>query len=142
VAGKLRWKSRKRNETMMNLATPTDEALALLILENALEKWTNMAKLAAGTKTTVKTKYTRANAKGGSTKYGGWTTAGKKRFNQLVEMVKQDRRNFGGWDEDYMEKQNTAEGQGKPSKRQKTAPEEVVEMVMDDMFFGPTAIAI
>lgn len=109
---------------LSNIATESDEAMALLLFENNENKWTDeYYKLHEGrqmlqqegmlgndttsihknttstSSSSIKTKYTSAgdnsNKKGFTKKYGGWSNAGINRYNTLVEMVTQDRERHG-----------------------------------------------
>jgi len=108
------------------MATPSDEALGLLIMENSWEVWIEKHLRAAaptggggsvdppednhvnatatdGTTTApkvVKTKYTMEGS--GSREFKGWSDAGLQRMNQLLSEVKQDRaRDKGAFDTKY-----------------------------------------
>jgi hypothetical protein len=96
----------KKNVPISEMATPTDEALALLLLENSHLRWSaEFAKAERGEviakedKTLPMPLYTRLNgSQGGFTrKYCGWSENGIARFNELYEMVKKDRLNNGRW---------------------------------------------
>lgn len=88
------------------MVTKSDEAFGLLLLDNYLDKWIVQAEEeeTAGTKPEAETidgqeknkrtkriagKYTEK--KKGHCKYGGWSSAGMARFNQLYSLVKEDR---------------------------------------------------
>lgn len=85
----------------------SDEAFALLIYENYVDKWIKAAAKGgeeetkeAGQDNQKKKKkaaermrgmYTGASAKSGQCKFGGWNRAGMVRFNELFALVKEDR---------------------------------------------------
>lgn len=96
------------NMNLSEIATPSDEALGLLLLENSEVKWS----FEVGTDTKdgsnekdvdgVKTKYTSvgkysAQKKGYTKRYGGWREDGIQRFNDILDMVKADRIKNGEW---------------------------------------------
>lgn len=80
-----------------DIATPSDEAMTLLLLENSDMKWTREAE--KGEK--LPSKYTRTGynkqLKGFTRRNQGWIKEGIVRFNALLAMVKQDRLENGAW---------------------------------------------
>jgi hypothetical protein len=93
VAGKKKWKSKHTTELMAKIASPTDEAFALLLLENAYKVWCDMAKEGNVDGTTLmKPKYTGGKASGGCRRYQGWSDEGIVRYNQLLTTVKRTGR--------------------------------------------------
>jgi hypothetical protein len=106
--------SESRDEHDGVIVTKSDEAFALLLIDNYLEKWkmtlggeeqsadaeavnnTNMMEEAEdngrqGKKTTAKLPGKYTEKKSGHCKYGGWSRAGMARFNQLYSLVNDDR---------------------------------------------------
>jgi hypothetical protein len=139
VAGKRRWKNQKREHLMTIVASPTDEAFALLILENSIKRWIDMAK--HGTESIEKPKYTRGKAAGGSRKYEGWTDEGKQRFNELIDAVTADRSDHSEWDKSYLEKKKEEAVHGRKRKRQRTEHAPTTEAKWDDaLFTSSTAV--
>jgi hypothetical protein len=75
------------------VVTPSDEAFAILIYENYIEKWiARFHKESRGEKTEgiMKGKYT--SSVNNECMYGGWSMAGIKRYNELSSLVNQDRQ--------------------------------------------------
>ena len=95
------------------IVTKSDEAFGLLLIENYMEKWQKMlddgddveseapipiSTAGAGTdgrrnrptRRRITGKYT-AKKSGTTCKYGGWSVEGMARFNELYDMVKEDR---------------------------------------------------
>jgi hypothetical protein len=98
VVGKLEWKTSRHSRAITQWATTSDEAFAIVLLENSWDLWVEMSehehqnKGKKGHITFVKTKeslYTRSGA--GTKKYGGWTAIGLKRFGEIANMVQADR---------------------------------------------------
>jgi hypothetical protein len=93
--------------TMSDIATPSDEALALLILENNEARWLQEFELqrdpslVEAKASLPKAKYTNSGknsrAKGFTKRFGGWSNAGIERFNELLRLVKEDRNENGQW---------------------------------------------
>ena len=95
--------------TVDHIATNTDEALALLGLENGLERWDDLFTRCGGDvrpyargqevpeahKSTVSTKYTVPRKRKENTEKVGtdkhWSTEGIRRFNQLRRLIIEDR---------------------------------------------------
>ena len=91
---------------MSKVATPSDEALTLLIIENNERRWTDahelMQKGATGSSLQLgPTRYTSAGRngkkKGFTRKYSGWNAEGIKRFNEILDMVRMDRQLNQKW---------------------------------------------
>jgi hypothetical protein len=110
-----------RMKTLLSdIATPSDEALALLLLENSHYRWNEEHDKKSRSNEPVKEddlpppKYTNAGnkklQKGFTKKYGGWTGAGIDRYNELYGLVLQDRSAHGAaFDEFVMGRWNKAE---------------------------------
>lgn len=148
------------NCRLSDIVTESDEAMALLLLENNEQKWLDeyleshaVSKEQEGNKATINrkeednnnchqkrklstnsnktaTRYTSAgdnsNKKGFTKKYGGWSTAGIYRYNQLTEMVSNDRdKNGGAFDfafRKYHDTQNEEEALGNSNGSNKQPP--------------------
>ena len=96
----------KRAGSISEIATLSDEALALLLLENSNYRWINLhQKKKMGEEVAenelVKPLYTAAGKhkqqKGFTKRYGGWKNDGIERFNELLDMVRADRLKNGVW---------------------------------------------
>jgi hypothetical protein len=106
-----------RDEHNGVIVTKNDEAFAVLLIDNYLEKWkmilggeeqsadaetvnnTNMMREAEdngrqGKKTTAKLPGKYTEKKSGHYKYGGWSRAGMARFNQLYSLVNNDSASY------------------------------------------------
>ena len=100
----------KKRTPISSLATASDEAFALLLLENSEIRWLSEHEFSLQKKTDEngvvvqnaeeeenlpRTKYTSAGQnkqqKGFTKRYGGWTRGGIDRYNQLFDMVVEDR---------------------------------------------------
>jgi hypothetical protein len=89
---------------LSKVATPSDEALALLLIENSIHRWTREFEIreVKGEQHQIKedelvpSKFTSSGSnkrqKGLTKRYKGWTQAGIQRFNVLLDQVKEDRR--------------------------------------------------
>ena len=92
--------------TTERIVTVSDEAFALLIFENYIEKWVEAYEATKeqvieaeghnrrGEKKVLprrRGKYTGAMARSGHCKFGGWNREGMARFNDLYNMVIEDR---------------------------------------------------
>ena len=84
------------------LVTKSDEAFALLLFENYIDKWTtkavtmpapetDCAEQAGGSNKKSKQRGKFTGKKSGHCKYGGWCHEGTTRFNELYRMVGEDR---------------------------------------------------
>ena len=98
MVGKLQWSVQKQYQLISQatmtgssdkLVTKSDEAFALLMYENYLDKWTTQGNEQAGQSVQSGKKVIRGNS--GACKYDGWSHAGMKRFNDLYNLVEEDR---------------------------------------------------
>ena len=108
VSGKRVWSRHKYHDliseavnwdTGVQIVTVSDEAFALLLLDNYIEKWKVkfVAKLQGkGLEKRIDGKYTAATR--GNFVFGGWSRAGQKKFNYYVNKVKEDRASPGAGD--------------------------------------------
>jgi hypothetical protein len=84
VVGKTSWKSKGHSVLMSNIATVSDEAFAVILLENSYELWKDMAGHGDDYVSKVETRYTKNGA--GTKKYQGWVDEGLRRFNDLAKI--------------------------------------------------------
>lgn len=103
-----------RHLPLRQVATPSDEALGLLLLENSEAIWTlEFQKKMDGHKAERVeiggggARYTTSGSnkasKGFTRKYKGWSQEGIIRFNVLLERVKMDRKQNGAWFDEKLE---------------------------------------
>ena len=113
VVGKVQWKRNVKKNLITKFTTNSDEAFALLVLENGWDEWIKIdahehfiSKRGLNEEKTRKVVgggcYT-AEAKG-SIWFGGWKEEGVLRFNELCEIVKKDRAENGSFDLRYLER--------------------------------------
>ena len=84
------WKRNKGVVAVSDLLTLSDEALALIVLENNYEEWIDIAKGIEIDKKNRKTKYTHGGQRNNGTKKG-WSLEGRERFNTIFTNVKVER---------------------------------------------------
>ena len=103
VVGKRQWSVQKQYQlisqaTMMGssdkMVTISNKTFALVMYENYKDKWTKQGNEQAGQlvqsrKKVIWGKFTIQNS--GTCKYGGWSHDGMKRFNELYDLVVEDR---------------------------------------------------
>lgn len=88
VVGRYEWKQKAHKVHYSTFVTPSDEAFGMLLVENNYEAWVEIAQ--TGDKGDKKPKYTKHAMNSG--RYGGWSTQGIRRYNELIRIVKEDRR--------------------------------------------------
>jgi hypothetical protein len=97
--------------SISRIATPSDEALALLLLENSHYRWSEEYEKKARNEEVKDDelpppKYTNAGnkklQKGFTKKYGGWSNAGLNRYNELYNLVMADRQANGNAFDDFV----------------------------------------
>ena len=127
VVGRIEWKRSCKDQPISKIASATDEAFALLVLENIWDSWRDVdpqeyllkrrervepkKQAPEGSSTSQKRprqkeipgKYTEKhrNAK----RYRGWSEEGFARFNQLVRMVREDRAQRKEFEVNFLAKQ-------------------------------------
>ena len=95
VIGKMDYKKRLCSSLLSTYATVSDEAFAILSLENNYDTWMDMA-LTGNTKTSsVPCKYTNGGKSKGTVATSqhnkGWSDEGLCRFNELFDLVEKNR---------------------------------------------------
>jgi hypothetical protein len=103
VCGKRAWGTRKKyratisdatsSDTGAFIVTVSDEAFALLLYDAYIDKWIkryHQDRNGEPRSKRIVGKYTH-HTDGASNEYGGWSEEGIRRFNQLCEMVQEDR---------------------------------------------------
>ena len=95
VVGKIYYKENRCENLLSDFTTVSDEALAILIIENNFDTWWDMAKRNITKDSGVGRKYTNggtsAGTKASSRRYQGWSADGIKRFNEIFDLVKLNR---------------------------------------------------
>lgn len=139
IVGKTIWDKERAVKEILKIASATDEAWGLLLLENSWDLWKKMAESEdAGEKLDKKnrpsTKWTSTAMSAG--KYEGWGDDGIPRYNTLVKAAKEDRAKNSKFDETFLRKRKLEkEAGGKGSrKRVRDGAEETV-VIESDMEF-------
>ena len=97
VVGKHVCESCKHKALVSTYTTISDEAFALIVVENNWERWVDMHEQNNFKSSNIMPKFTNAgktqySSNGSSNqKYKGWSAAGLKQFNEIFLMVKQNR---------------------------------------------------
>ena len=94
VVGKNHYNSCRSYKLLSEFTTVSDEALAILIYENNIDTWKDMANRKITKNSNVSRKYTNGGSSqgqvGSSQKYQGWSSSGMKQFNELYNLVEED----------------------------------------------------
>jgi len=102
IVGKHKWRKEfNRSAVFDNLYTASDEAFGLLVLENNWDRWKWEAErtkeeIEAQKEDRPDVKYTTGKG-GAARKHQGWNGKGLRRYNELGELVTNDRKE---WDSD------------------------------------------
>jgi hypothetical protein len=138
VVGPELFRQRIKDTTTTDLCTASDEAFALLLLENSYARWENIYDNNGGipsqrrgdTKRTfesdIEAKYTRGGIKLSSNKESqkrkGWTPEGIKRFNTLFAKVNKDRKKRPTFDKKVIKqlREDQHQHQGKKKRKHET----------------------
>ncbi len=133
VVGKVAWKKNRCIKPIGQIATVSDEAFALLVLENIWEIWSEVPmeewletrehskrKSSVGvaaeencnenqkTPPHEKTKKVRAGKYTGNYigagKFRGWNAAGIRRYNELLQHVRKNREDYPDYDNGYLDR--------------------------------------
>lgn len=96
VVGHRKFDQDKRNCLLSTFVTVSDEAYALLVCENNLEKWIDMYKRRDKKSSSVAPKYTNGgksnNLNASSRRNKGWSVSGTKRYVELYRFVTAQRK--------------------------------------------------
>ena len=94
VVGKNHYNSCRSYKLLSEFTTVSDEALAILIYENNIDTWKDMANRKITKNSNVSRKYTNGGSTqgqvGSSRKYQGWSSSGMIQFNELYNLVEED----------------------------------------------------
>ena len=144
---------------LKSLCSVSDEAFALLLLENSFDRWLDLFSNHTGPgmqqrgvrqrefQSDVPTVYTRGGIKYDKTSVTqlvkGWSAEGIVRFNTLFDLVKKDRRENPDFERHWLEarQRSQKEGGATPKKRKIQPPEARSELFEseDDEDIAPTA---
>ena len=134
VVGRIKYKENRCEKLMSEYVTIGDEALAILIFENNFDTWKDMAKNNITKNSEVARKYTNGGSSKGDTassrRYQGWSSEGIKRFNELFDLVKEDRQapHAKLFEESFRQYCENGGANGKKKKMACTPLYEVVEV--------------
>ena len=122
IIGKLKWKTKCAELMVSQLATKTDEALCLLIIENNYNKWNDIAD---GKEKVAATQFTHEWGKGNEARreYQGWSEAGYQQMNELVRKIRTDH-----------ESTRAKSSKNATSKRTLTERRNMVKKIMGENF--------
>jgi len=138
IIGRSVFKQNKVKQVFTQLASISDEAFGLLVLEHIWDVWIDkdleaykdkMAKGMGGGAGVEKRKrepplagkYTDSHTKRGRSH--GWTAAGLTRFNELMSLVKEDRKSDNGkFDQTYLQYKQDEEKANKEGKKTRNPP--------------------
>jgi hypothetical protein len=142
VVGKNDWKTRAGKEMISSIATVSDEAFAILLVENNYQVWEDDALGTCGEGgVKASSRYTVNGA--GTKKYQGWTREGLKRFNTLAAMVHADRiSNKGAFEKMVKDKKLMAENRKKGKNKVSASTEESENSQIQCYIEGGAMVAI
>jgi hypothetical protein len=131
VVGRSGYKQNMAMTLVSELSTSSDEAFAILCVENNIEAWDYMISSETSTKkgpNMPPPKYTRNRKDSG--KHHGWSAEGINRFNELHEDVESKRRETVQLEADFCAmKMQGLDGQEKRNRR--TVTRDIVTAVTD-----------
>jgi len=113
VVGVNKYKREAKGSAVSAVVTPSDEAMALLIIENSESRWSDeFDKKQKGGEVDgnmpTPSKYTTGGSngkmKGYTRKYRGWNLEGIKRYNEVLDLVRDDRKINQKWFDDVWDK--------------------------------------
>ena len=134
VTGWLNWKSNKRDKNISSFCDPSDEALALVLLQNYGHTW--IAQF-AGKKDIPAPRFTKS-ARKDATKHGGWKLEGLDLFNKLRKAIRKRRKkpNWKAFETAYQNKCHQQMMNMKQMKKKKATKQTdlLEDAVMRDFF--------
>ena len=105
VVGKTEWKRMiKLQKPIKDTVSVSDEAYALLLLENGWEKWSAIVRdniTCAKQLRAMKSVYTRVEREG-NTVFDGWSYTGLQQYNNYCYKIIKDRQTHESFDQDYI----------------------------------------
>ena len=107
VTGMKRFAKDSRSRNISEIATVSDEAFALVLLDNNYKVWLDMVSNGITKGSTVDPEYTNGGnsmSNGRSRKYKGWSDAGIDQYNALFDRVQEDRTERPDFEKSYLEK--------------------------------------
>ena len=125
VVGRSMWDKLVDRVGVSKFATATDEAWAIVVMENSWDLWKQMAESTdgkvkdterAGTKYTAKTRAARKNE--------GWGSKGIPRFNALMRLIVADRKNNVEVELEYLRKKQVGQEKVKDGMAEGENPED------------------
>lgn len=143
IVGKTLWDKESALVEISKIASATDEAWGLLLLENSWDLWKAMAVRQESGEATVKlskeerpvTKWT--SSAGAAGRYEGWGEEGIPRYNELVKKARADRIKNGAFDSWYlMRKKSERDGSKQKGRKRQRELEEVVVVEHDIAFLN------
>ena len=138
VVGKMFWKNFQAKKLVVEMASTSDEAFGILLLQNYIKPWVaQAAKKAAEDEENEDNEDSSTSEeevpvplytvrKSGGGKDNGWLGAGIKRYNKLLEEVREDRE-WAIFDQDYKEKKEKMEEERDRTKKRKAQAQEPSE---------------
>ena len=139
VVGKVAMRKGVTKMRISEFVTVTDEAFALLVLENIWDTWWNTPldelKAGAGVDEKGKRKVRAGKYTGDWRRAGrhqGWSKEGLERMNKLIKLVEKDREEYGDKWESWYLKRRQEKQRGKKVKRSDVTAEER-EPVVDEL---------
>ena len=127
VTGEEKWNCNHLIRPLQEFVTPSDEAFLMLVLENNEDRWTDEWEKGITKDSDVPAKWTnsgRSKGDGKTRKFCGWAKEGIERFNELMIIVKKDRKMNKHVDDWMLEKWKGMEDEKKNSKRRNNELEE------------------
>jgi len=103
----------KRNESLQVVATVSDEAFMLLVLDNNWEEWTNQAEEEPdqdGGKKRKRVSRAKYTGEAGTCHNKGWSGSGKNRFKELRLEVEKSREDHPWWDGAFIKQYDVPDG--------------------------------
>jgi hypothetical protein len=143
ITGRIHWKLHTPKKFISKVATPSDEAFAILLMENSYDLWKatfNTKKhepkhTGEGGANIPEAKYSKNG--GGTAKFKGWSNEGMNRFNEIRSEIITIRKSPAGqrFQEKYLQKQQEEENRRLGKKKRKTGDSELrptIEMEADE----------
>jgi hypothetical protein len=147
IVGNASWRLHSLRQPLSTFVTVSDEAFALLTLENNYARWCKMWEKRCYKSCEVAAQWTNAGvskANGQSKRFFGWKPEGYRRFNELYINIKKDRETratFEGKLQEQLQTSNTVKSSAVSSSAT-SAPDEIFPA--HDLFAvtNPRAVAV
>jgi hypothetical protein len=148
VVGNAAWRLHALRQPLSAFVTISDEAFAMLTVENNYDRWCKMWEKRNYKSCDVPARWTNAGvskANGQSKRFFGWKAEGYQRFNDLYRNIKEDRETRALFESKFqteLEASNTVKSSAVTTSSATSAPDEIFPAHDLVSVTNPRAVAV